>query len=106
MKRVMVRLQPRVGAFIDVPCSIVEELREWLRQRRSQLGHTLACLPVTAKGRFQHFPATGWPRWSRPPEEEGPRCASSELDLLRNAESVVDLDSEIANGAFELRMSE
>ena len=34
----MVRLQLRVGAFIDVPCSIVEELREWLRRRRSQLG--------------------------------------------------------------------
>ena len=30
----------------------------------------------------------------------------SELDLLRNAERVVDLDAEIADGAFELRVSE
>jgi len=41
-----------------------------------------------------------------PAETEEPRGHLSELDLLRNAEGVVDLDAEIANGAFELRMSE
>ena len=38
--------------------------------------------------------------------ETGPPCAGSELDLLRDAERIVDLDAEIADGAFELRVPE
>jgi hypothetical protein len=34
------------------------------------------------------------------------RTGDSKLNLLGDAEGVVDLDAEIADGAFELRMSE
>jgi hypothetical protein len=34
------------------------------------------------------------------------RAGGSKLNLLRDAEGVIDLDTEIADGAFELRMSE
>src|SRR5271166_7000016 len=40
------------------------------------------------------------------PPEGRAALAGSELNLLRDAEGVVDLDAEIADGAFELRMSE
>lgn len=40
------------------------------------------------------------------PPKKGRTCAESELDLLRDAERVVDLDAEIADGAFELRVPE
>ena len=38
--------------------------------------------------------------------ETGPALAGSELDLLRDAERIVDLDAEIADGAFELGVPE
>ena len=43
---------------------------------------------------------------SRGPTGGKGRAGGSELNLLRDAEGVVDLDAEIADGAFELRMSD
>ena len=40
-----------------------------------------------------------------PPQGKG-HTANSKLNLLGDAEGVVDLDAEIADGAFALRMSE
>jgi hypothetical protein len=37
-------------------------------------GDTLACLPVTAKGRFQHLAATGWPSMIAASRRGRPRC--------------------------------
>src|SRR5207302_4366218 len=45
-------------------------------------------------------------RWSRPRHRDGAATSCSELDLLRDAERVVNLDPEVSNGAFQLRMSE
>jgi hypothetical protein len=42
----------------------------------------------------------------RPRQRQGRTCAGSELDLLRDAERIVDFDAEIADGAFELRVPE
>jgi hypothetical protein len=43
---------------------------------------------------------------NRGPTDGRGRAGGSKLNLLRDAEGVIDLDTEIADGAFELRMSE
>ena len=39
-------------------------------------------------------------------QRQGRICVGSELDLLRDTGRIVDLDAEIADSAFELRMPE
>jgi len=45
-------------------------------------------------------------KYSGPVRDRAAFVLTSQLDLLRDAECIVDLDAEIADSAFELRMPE
>src|SRR5713101_8706114 len=63
-------------------------------------------MPRTALGRVEPLGLRSW--LDETAALRDPRAAtqfSSELDLVRNAERIVNLDPEITDGAFELRMS-